>query len=475
MSERVNRVDPSEKPLLNGGVSFWYSDIGGVPSRRAALGTDIGVDICIVGGGFTGLWTAYYIKQRAPRLAIAIVEREFAGFGASGRNGGNLTGLFTWSRQNYLRHSASDRLQAMERAARASVDEVINRAKFENIDADIMHSGNIAVATTSTQYDRLKERYRDFIEKRDYDRDSVVLLSKEDLRNRVRVKDAVGGLFNKNSARVQPAKLARGLARRVEAMGVNIFEGTTVLEIGRGQVRTTHGTVRAEIVIRATEGFTPQLPGHRREIAAINSAVIVTEPVSDSIWQEIGWKNCETLSENSYAYNYCQRTREGRITIGGRGVPYRFGSRTDVGGQAEAATVEALKRDFVRLFPQAAGVRLDQAWCGVLGWPRDWCPTVGFDRAAGYAWAGGYAGTGLAASNLAGRTLRDLVLNETTELTTLPWVGHRSPRWEPEPVRWLGIRGGYRLYGLADHMERRRPGKTSSFAHLANRLTGRNI
>lgn len=475
MGSIVKPADRIEAGLLNGGVSFWYSDIGGPPAPRAALGGDLSVDICIVGGGLTGLWTAYYLKQQAPELAIAIIEREFAGFGASGRNGGNLTGLFSWSRQNYLKHATPDALQALERAFRGAVDEVIARVAAEGIDADLVHAGNLAVATTPAQHSRIKERYRDFIERRGYGKDEVWLLSKNELQARVRVAGALGGIFNQNSARVQPAKLARGLADRVEAMGVSIYKGTAALEIGQGRVRTAQGEVRAEIVIRATEGFTPQFPQYRREIAPINSAILVTEPIPEAIWQEIGWANRETLSENSYAYNYCQRTRDGRITVGGRGVPYRFSSRTDVWGQAENATVEALKSDFQRLFPQAAGVRFDQVWCGVLGWPRDWCPSVGFDRAAGYAWAGGYAGTGLTASNLAGRTLRDLILNERTELATLPWVGHRSPAWEPEPLRWLGIRGGYQLYSIADYMERNSSGGTSRFARVANRLTGRNI
>ncbi|QDC03102.1 FAD-dependent oxidoreductase [Mesorhizobium sp. 8] len=471
----MSRAGQSDAHFLNGGVSFWYSDIGGPPAKRAALDGNCDVDICIVGGGFTGLWAAYYLKQQASKLSVAIIEKEFAGFGASGRNGGNLTGLFTWSRQNYLKHCSAERLLAMEIAVRNSVNEVIDTAKAESIDADVVHAGNLAVATTAAQLGRIRDRHKDFIERRGYRPEEVQLLSREEILDRVRIEGALGGIFNSNSARVQPAKLARGLAAVVEAMGVSIYEGTTVLEMDRGRVRTTHGTVRAGIVVRATEGFTPHLPGYSREIAAINSAIIVTEPLSDEMWQKIGWAGHETVSENSYAYNYCQRTREGRITIGGRGVPYRFRSRTDVMGQADGATVDVLRRDFMRLFPQAKDVRFEQVWCGVLGWPRDWCPTVGFDRSGGYAWAGGYAGSGVAISNLAGRTLRDLILDQGTELTALPWVGHKSPNWEPEPLRWLGIHAGYHLYGLADYMEKMNGRKTSKISYIANRLTGRNI
>lgn len=465
-------IEREKQVLINGQISFWYTDLGGIPARRQALGGNVEADICIVGAGFTGLWTAYYLKQADPSLRIVIVEREFAGYGASGRNGGNITGLFYWSRKEYLKVSTPDRLAAMERAVRAAVDEVVATSAREGIDADICHAGNLAVATTPAQCIRIRDRYDDFLKNRGYGADDVQLLTRAELQSRVRVEGALGAIFNRNSARVQPAKLARGLADIVERMGVRIYEGTAVTAIDSGRVATPFGEVRAGIIVRATEGYTPQLPGYGREIVPLNSAIVVTEPLPESVWQEIGWSAQETVSENSYTYNYCQRTREGRITLGGRGIPYRYGSRADINGQTQDATVEALLRDLKRLFPQAYSARIDQAWCGVLGVSRDWCATVGLDRRKGYAWAGGYAGAGVAMSNLAARTVRDLVLGRETELVTFPWVNMRTPDWEGEPLRWLAINAAYKLYQIADRHERLGGERTSPLATFANRLTG---
>jgi glycine/D-amino acid oxidase-like deaminating enzyme len=211
--------------------------------------------------------------------------------------------------------------------------------------------------------------------------------------------------------------------------------------------------VRARSVLRCTEGYTAALPGLRRMLLPMNSHMVVTEPLSTAAWQEIGWDGCETLSDEAHAYMYAQRTADGRIALGGRGVPYRFGSAVDHLGQTDQSTVAALTGVLRRLFPATASAKIQHAWCGVLGVPRDWCASVTYNAASGTGWAGGYTGHGVAAANLAGRTLADLVAGEQSPLTTLPWVGHRSRTWEPEPARWTGVHGLYALYRLADRLE----------------------
>jgi glycine/D-amino acid oxidase-like deaminating enzyme len=273
-------------------------------------------------------------------------------------------------------------------------------------------------------------------------------------------------------ARVQPAKLVRGLAAAVERLGVPIYEGTEVLDIEKGKVTTARGTIRSAVVIRATEGFTAGLPGHKRTWLPLNSAQIVTEPLPESLWREIGWEGHELLGDMAHAYCYAQRTREGRITMGGRGVPYRFGSATDDRGRTQAATIAQLRAILYRLLPQTRNLRIDHAWCGVLGVPRDWCTAVGLDRQTGIGWAGGYVGLGVSTSNLSGRTLCDLVLGRDTPLTTLPWVGHEVKKWEPEPLRWLGVHSMYQLYRIADEREEAGLEHTSALAAIADRLTG---
>jgi glycine/D-amino acid oxidase-like deaminating enzyme len=225
--------------------------------------------------------------------------------------------------------------------------------------------------------------------------------------------------------------------------------------------RTKFGDVRARSVLRCTEGYTAALPGLRRALLPMNSHMVVTEPLDGAAWQEIGWAACETLGDEAHAYMYAQRTADGRIALGGRGVPYRFASATDHLGMTDQSTVAALTGVLRRLFPAAADARIAHAWCGVLGVPRDWCATVTYHPASGLGWAGGYTGHGVAAANLAGRTLADLVTGEPSALTTLPWVGHRSRAWEPEPARWAGVHGLYALYRLADRLESPEPGEAA--------------
>src|SRR6185437_14774269 len=237
-----------------------------------------------------------------------------------------------------------------------------------------------------------------------------------------------GASFSPHVARVHPVKLVMGLAAAAEAIGVEIYERTPVTEIAPRRAATDAGEVRAGWVVRATEGYTASLRGERRALVPMNSSMIVTEPLPGDVWAEIGWEGDETIGDGAHVYVYLQRTPDGRIAIGGRGVPYRYGSRTDGRGETAARTVESLHAKLAAMFPAAASVPVAHAWSGVLGVPRDWAPAVLADPAQGLAWAGGYVGEGLGAANLAARTLRDLILDEPTELTRLPWVGRRTRR-----------------------------------------------
>ncbi len=359
----------------------------------------------------------------------------------------------------------------MQRAMAGTVDEVIRVAAAEGIDADIRRVDNITVATNTSQLDRAREEYKFYLDW-EMPAERIAMLSAEEAARRIRIANIKGAFVIKDMARVQPAKLVRGLAAVVEGLGVSIYEGTSVTSFEKGSVTTDHGTVRAPVIIRATEGFTAGLPGHERTWLPLNSAQIVTEPLPEALWKEIGWEGHELLGDAAHAYCYAQRTREGRITMGGRGVPYRFGSKTDVNGQTQQATIDALHAILTRLLPQTKSLKIDHAWCGVLGVPRDWCTAAGFDRQTGIGWAGGYVGLGVSSSNLAGRTLCDLVLGRETELTALPWVNRTVRKWEPEPFRWLGVHSMYQLYRMADEREFAGLEKTSRLASIADAITG---
>ncbi len=456
------------QPARLGDVSFWYADIG-LPARRPALSGDTACDVCIIGAGYTGLWSAYYLKQADPSLDIVIVEKEFAGFGASGRNGGWLSGGFAWSHEKYLKGSSEGAVRAMVQAMNGTVDEVVRVAEACGIDADILRTDELMVATTPAQLARAEA---EVAHRRHWGELRAHLIGAGQAKSRVDIPGTLGAMLVEGVARVQPAKLVRGLARVVEGMGVRIVEGTAVTAFGAGAVSTDKGRIAARTILRCTEGFTATLPGLRRAWLPMNSAQIVTEPLGDETWAKIGWQGHEILGDFANAYCYCQRTREGRITVGARGVPYKFGSAIDENGTPDAETVRRLTAILQRHFPAARGARIDHAWCGVLGVPRDWCATVGFDPVARIGWAGGYVGVGVSTSNLSGRTLCDLVLGGETDLTRLPWVNRSVRKWEPEPLRWLGVTGMYALYAAADRAEAA-GGSPSRLARLGNWLTGR--
>ncbi|MFI6686245.1 NAD(P)/FAD-dependent oxidoreductase [Streptomyces sp. NPDC050485] len=459
---------------INGGISFWYAT-DGIPTPREPLPGDTTADVVIVGGGYTGLWTAYYLKKAAPFLNITVLESRFCGYGASGRNGGWLYNGIA-GRDRYAKLHGQESAVRLQLAMNATVDEVVRVAAEESIDADVHRGGVLEVAYTPAQLGRLKDFHAAEVAFGEKDR---VLMGARETAERIRVSGAVGSTWTPHGARIHPVKLVKGLAAAVEALGVTLHESTPVTEIRPRHAVTPYGTVRAPYILRCTEGFTASLKGARRAWLPMNSSMIATEPLGPEVWEAIGWAGRETLGDMAHAYMYAQRTADDRIALGGRGVPYRFGSKTDNDGRTQPATIEALRDILVRFFPQLAGARVSHAWSGVLGVPRDWCASVTLDRTTGLGWAGGYVGSGVATANLAARTLRDLVQQDSgqagpTELTTLPWVNHKVRTWEPEPLRWLGVQGMYAAYRAADRRELASHGvATDRIATLADRVAGR--
>lgn len=455
--------------LVNGGVSFWWQQVGLPPSRPALPGSTE-ADVCIVGAGFTGLWTAYYAKRARPDARIVVLEQRFAGFGASGRNGGWCTNSITGGRERYLATHGRDAAAAFQQAMNDTVDEVIVVAAAEGIDADIVKGGELNVARTPSQLARLDAWYE---AEAGWPVTGIERLDAGEAASRVGVDGVLGATWQPHCARVHPAKLVRGLAEACVRAGVELYEDTPVTEIAPGEVRTSSGAVRARAIVRATEGFTAALRGQHRRLLPMNSSMIVTEPVPSEVWERIGWDGGEVLGDFAHVYMYAQRTADDRIAFGGRGVPYRYGSRVDADGATQARTVESLTALLREFFPAAGDVPVAHAWAGVLGVPRDWTASVGFDRASGLGWAGGYVGTGVATTNLAGRTLADLILGRDTELIRLPWVGRRVRGWEPEPLRWLAVQGLYAAYRTADRLERDGRTTTAPLARIADLIAGR--
>ena len=359
-----------------------------------------------------------------------MVEAEVAGFGASGRNGGWCSALFPTSLG-----------EAQDAAMRASVDEVQRVTLAEGIDCHFAKGGTIVLARNQAQLARARAEYGDQV------------LSPAEAGERLRATRTLGATYTPDCAAIHPARLVRGLAEVVTRRGVALHERTPALSIEPGVVRTPRGSVRAPYVVRATEGFTPRLPGLARAVVPVYSLIIATEPLSAEVWDEIGLARRETFSDHRHLIIYGQRTADDRLVFGGRGAPYHLRSRISPAFDRDPRVFAALHATLLDLFPVLHGTRFTHAWGGPLGIPRDWCASVGLDRGTGLAWAGGYVGDGVSTTNLAGRTLCDLILDRSTELTALPWVGHRSPAWEPEPLRWLGINAGLRAMTLADAEE----------------------
>jgi glycine/D-amino acid oxidase-like deaminating enzyme len=465
-----NRPRSPAPPPAAPAPSFWLEQVGATVSRPRLEGVDE-ADVCIVGAGFTGLWTAYELRRADPTLKVIVLEAQYAGFGASGRNGGWVIGKLSGRPEAWRRRGGSGAPRAMSRAIQAAVAEIGEVVARERIDCDWHHGGSLTVARNEPQLARLRSQLQ---REREWAGEDTAwrLLGRAELEQRVAVQGGLGALYTPHCARVQPAKLVLGLAGAAERNGATIFEQSPVVGVEPGIARALHGEVRARHVILATEGYTANLPGRHRVLLPLNSAMIVTEPLPAELWRELRWNEAETLLDGSHLYTYSQRTAQGRIAIGGRGVPYRFASRTDREGPVPKRTIRELQGRLSAMFPAAGAVAVAEAWHGVLGVSRDWCPTVDLDSATGVGFAGAYAGEGVAASNLAGRTMRDLILGRSSELARLPWVGKPARRWEPEPLRFLGARGIYRLYGEADRREAA-TGRESWIATVANALAGR--
>lgn len=450
---------------------LWWDDPGDDPRPRPSLAGDLDVDVAIVGAGFTGLWTAYYLAQADPGLRIAVLEAEVAGFGASGRNGGWCSALFPasvgWLARRYGRPAAL----AQHRELQRTVDEVLRVAAAEGIDCHAHKGGTVVAARSPVQWERARSEVAE-ARQWGFGEDDLRLLDAPEARARLNATGLVGATFTPHCAAIHPARLVRGLARAVERRDVQLFERTPVTAIRARHAETDHGRVRAEVVVRATETFTAALPGHRRTLAPVYSLMVATEPLPEPVWEHIGLADRETFADHRWLVIYGQRTADGRIAFGGRGAPYHLGSRVRPAYDRDPRTFDALRYVLVDLFPVLQDVALTHTWGGPLGIARDWCASVGLDRATGVAWAGGYVGDGVATSNLAGRTLTDLILGRDSDLTALPWVGHRSRRWEPEPLRWLGITAALRTMTSADQAERR-TGRASRRAELLNRLLRR--
>lgn len=425
-------------------------------------------DVVVVGGGFTGLWTAHYLLLADPSLDVLVLEAEQVGFGASGRNGGWVSALWPVGPEALSRSRGRSAAVAMLEELRHTVDEVGRATESAGIECGFRKGGSLALARSDAQAVRAQAE----VAHAEQWGTGTRWLDAAEATERLAASRVQGGTFTPHCARVHPRLLVDGLAATVRSQGAEVVEGVRVSTIEPGRATLSDGRhVVARHVIRATEAWTPLLPGERRTVAPVYSLVVATEPLTAAQWESIGLADREVFSDHRHVIIYGQRTADGRLAFGGRGAPYHYGSRIRPEFDHEPTVFADLRATLTDLLPQVEGARFTHAWGGPLGIARDWHPSVGHDQSTGLGWAGGYVGDGVAAANLAGRTLADLVTGRHTPLTELPWVGHRSRRWEPEPLRWAGINAGLRLADAADR-EEARTGRPARLGRLLSALTG---
>ena len=423
------------------GYSFWLEHAQDDLTPRPPLDGSVHVDVAILGAGFSGLWTAYYLSQANPSLRIAIVEAEIAGFGASGRNGGWCVAGFPCPTERLINTYGVDAARAVYQQMYTSVDEVGRVSAAEDIPSNFVKPGTFDIARAPHLLAGHQEELDVF--KRLGLEDNYRLLNAEELREHIRIHNAVGAIWSKHGASVQPAALARGLARAVERHGVTIYEQTFVRDYElspKPRLITDRGDVWANVIVLAGEAYLSRLPKLERQIIPTTSHMVITEPLGDEMWERIGWQDRGVVTGGGTRGGYLNKTIDGRIAFGAYRSVYPYGSKITDELDRQEAIFQHSRESAYDWFPllRLKGVRFTHAWGGVLGVPRDRMPRMAYNPGTALATARGYTGEGVATSNLSGRILADLITGKSSELTELPMTRHQSPDWEPEPIRWAG-------------------------------------
>ncbi|MFV2089922.1 MAG: NAD(P)/FAD-dependent oxidoreductase [Pseudomonadales bacterium] len=435
-------------------LSFWHASLDERITPRDRLQGEVQADVVIVGAGYAGLWTAYYLKILDPALEIAIVEAQFAGFGAAGRNGGwcslNLSQFESLAQQPETRSQAAEILPFLF----DMVDEVGRVTQAENIDCHFHKGGVVHVAISEKQRTRAL-RTHELFERLGHG-EAQSWLEPDDMDRHVRVVGSLGGIRSPHCAVVQPARLVRGLAAVVEAKGVRIYESSPALRIRQGRVDTAAGHVRARSVIIATEGYSGGLAETARLLLPIHAFMIVTEPLPESVFAEIGLDDRPAFADGRLLVTYGQRTLDNRLAFG-------YGARTHLNGKPRDRfdsgdpLFKTLERILHQLFPVVSDARIEQTWGGPMGATRSLRTFVRHDPESGVGWIGGFLGNGVAATNLGGRAMADLVLGRDSDLSRLSLLVEKGvdplanqQRWEPAPIPWLGTGMRFRRMYRAD-------------------------
>lgn len=457
--------------------SLWLSR--NTPAVCPPVGPGEAADIVVVGAGYTGLWTALHLRSLDPSRSIMVVDAAQPGFGASGRNGGWCSAFAPMSLDEIAATTSPRHARAFQQALVDTVSEIGEFVATNGIDCGWTQAGTLSLARNAPQLGRVRASISE-ARRHGFDESFLRMIGPDEVASRVEVPSVLGATWSPACAAVDPLALLVGLLRVVESAGITVRGDSRFLSVGprpggnRAVVSVPGGRVDidCEWVLLCTEGFTAHVRGHRRDIAPLYSYMIATEPLDEATWREIGWAGRETLSDARQMVIYAQRTTDGRIAFGGRGAPYRWASAIGPRHDADPAVHARIAQTMFEMFPAARDARISHRWGGALGVARDWQTTAWVDTESRTGFAGGYVGDGVALSRLAAAGLARAVLGVDDEIARLPFVGHRGPRWEPEPLRWLGINGMLRAVALADRIEQRTNRPAKRLNSVIERITG---
>jgi len=402
------------------------------PGPCPPLASDARADVVIVGGGFTGLWTAYFLTERAPNLGVVVLEQDICGGGPSGRNGGFASGW--WDELHGLVTLYGP--EAAVRACRAISSSITSIGEFcerNGIDAWYRRAGYM-YAITAAAHERLCEDMVDFAREVGAP-EELRPLSAEEVRARCASPAFGGGAFMRDGAQVQPARLVRGLRRVVLERGVTIHEGTTVTRLEGTTAVTPHGSVRTSHAVLAVNAWGVGWPQLNRHLVAWSSYIVLTAPAPQKL-KDIGWTGGELISDFRTSLRYFRTTPDGRIAFGGGGGRAR--RTVDEMFTRDARAVSETAEGFRLMFPSFAEVPIQDAWGGPIDVSPTHLPTFGRVGDANVYYAQGYTGNGVAPTHLAGQVLADLITRTDTDNVRLPMVNAKPPAFPPEPLRSLG-------------------------------------
>jgi len=427
--------------------SWW---LGATPyNENPALAGDMEVDLCIIGGGFTGLSSAYYIKKKKPELSVALLESEVVGYGASGRNGGFSEPLLGWNITYLVWAFGEERAKPAHQFMLSCVKRTKELVDNEKIDCDLEYNGLLMLAHNEYQMRGLENDLRNY---RKLGCDDVELLDKKALKERLNTAFHIGALYEPETAILNPVKLSWGMKAAVERMGVKIFERTPVEKFDAGKepiVYTPKGKVKCKYLVLATNAFTVQLNINKNWYVPMFTYIILTETLDDKHYKELGWIRREGIGDRRQLIHYLRLTADNRLAFGGRDAPYYYGNKVE-GKDSHKRIFEGLEKDMKEFFPMLSDVKITHRWGGPVAITAFCVPKFSYyQERRNIVYGMGYCGHGVALSTSAGLIMHDLLFEPDSELMRLLFVQNTEMPIPPEPFRWLfvhAIKDGLRLY-----------------------------